>query len=354
MELSALINSTLDPVEIRTRAVEAAAGLLDAERGSLLLMDPETSSLCFEVAMGDTEGALKRVRLKRGQGIAGWVAEHRQSAIIHDVHDDPRFYGHPESATRFITRDMVCVPVVSRDRVIGVLQAMNKRSGHFDIEDQDLLESLAHQVAVAIDNANLYRELKEAFHETAAALADTIEKRDPYTGGHTQRVTRYSVAIAQALELPEDDVETVRLAAILHDIGKISVPDRVLNKQDALTEDEFDTMRRHTETAGEILAKVHLLTPIIPGVRGHHERLDGTGYPDGLAGDDIPLCARIIAVADAFDAMTSDRPYRAALPLDSAVDELLACAGTQFDPAATTAFITTLHRTADAEDSGTC
>lgn len=344
MDLSAVINSTLDASEIRHRAVEAAAELVDAERGSLLLLDRDTDDLCFEVALGDTGETLKEVRLLKGQGIAGWVVENETSVLIDDVQHDPRFFKGPDSTTSFVTRDMVCVPVVSRGRVVGALQAMNRRRGRFGEDDRDLMQALANQVAVAIENANLYQELKEAFYETAEVLADTIEKRDPYTGGHTRRVMDYAISIALELGMSESEVENVRLAAILHDIGKIAIPDHVLQKPDKLTDEEFEAMRRHSQTAAEILGKVHLLNAIIPAVRSHHERMDGRGYPDRLTGEDIPLAARVIAVADTFDAMTTDRPYRSALTREAAVEELRRCSGTQFDPTAAAALVAILER----------
>ncbi len=342
MELSAMINSSLETGDIRRRSVEAASHLVGAERSSLLLLDDETGDLCFEVALGDTGDALKEVRLLRGQGIAGWVVETGESAIVHDVDSDPRYQPGLDTKASFHTRDMLCVPVRSHEKVIGALQAMNKEDGDFDERDRDLLSALAHQVAVAIENANLYSELKEAFYDTAAALADTVEKRDPYTGGHTQRVTHYAVSIGKRLRLDDEALESLRLAAALHDIGKIGVPDAVLLKPDRLDEDEYAVMREHPVCAVEILSHVHQLASVMPGVLAHHERFDGTGYPNGAAGSDIPLQARIIAVADAFDAMTTDRPYRPALSVETSSDELRAGAGTQFDPDVVEAFLSSI------------
>lgn len=339
MELSGTINSSLETGEIRRRSVEAASHLVGAERSSLLLLDGDTGELCFEVALGDTGGALKKVRLQRGQGIAGWVVETGECALVSDVEHDPRFQSGLDSKAGFRTRDMLCVPVRLHERTIGALQSMNKQGGSFDDRDRELLCALAHQVAVAIENANLYAELKEAFYETAAALANTLDKRDPYTGGHTQRVTRYAEVIGRRLGLSEEEMEHLRLSAALHDIGKIGVPDAVLLKPGRLSDAEYAVMCEHPACAGEILAHVHQLGPVMPGVVGHHERYDGKGYPRGAAGEEIPVQARIIAVADTFDAMTTDRPYRARLSDEAASAELRAGAGTQFDPAVVDAFL---------------
>lgn len=331
MELSALVNSTLSSAEIRKRSVEAAAALLNAERGSLLLLDEETGDLCFEVAMGDDGEILKEMRLRKGEGIAGWVAEHQESVIVDDAHNDPRFFARADDKSQYVTNNMVCVPVTNRGKLLGVLQALNKRQGTFSQDDADLLFALGNQVAVAIENASLYEQLRETFFQTAAALADTVEKRDPYTGGHTQRVMRYTARIAEQMGLPEDEIANLRLSAILHDIGKVGIPDQILLKPGGLTDEESQTMRQHSIIAAEIMSHVTKLAPVLPGVRWHHERLDGSGYPDGLTAADLPLGARIVAVADAFDAMVTARPYRDAMPVEDARAELIRCAGTQFD-----------------------
>ncbi len=342
MDLSATVNSTLDAAEIQQRAVDSAATIVDAERSSLLVLDPQTSDLCFEVTSGRDGPSVREVRLERGEGVAGWVVEHRTGAIIDDVSNDERYAPPADDGSMLTTRDMLCVPVCLRGEVIGALQAMNKRYGRFDDNDLDLLEALAHHVAVAIENANLYQEIKEAFYQTAEVLAHTIEKADPYTGEHIRRVMRHCINTARELGLSGAELENVRLAAVLHDVGKVGVPNSVLLKEGGLEDHEFELMKTHCTTGWDILGKAVHLHPVMAAVRGHHERVDGTGYPDGLKGDAIPLAARIIAVADAFDAMTSERPYRGALEQSEALQELRACSGTQFDPVVTEAFIRTL------------
>ncbi len=331
MELSTLVNSTLDTREIRKRAIEAATCLVNAETGSLLLVDQETGELFFEVALGDKGNALKEVRLAKGQGIAGWVAERSESLIIHDVASDPRFFGGADAKSTFQTKSMICVPVKTKDTVLGVLEAINKNEGLFDEDDREGLSALANTVAIAIENANLYKELKETFYETAHALAETIEMRDPYTGGHTQRVMHYSIGIGRSMGLSAHEMERLKLAAILHDIGKIGIHDNILLKKDRLDPEELKTMNEHAALGSRALHNVKQMKDIIPGVRGHHERYDGTGYPDKLKGTAIDSIARIIAVADTYDAMTTDRPYRKALSAQTAIDELKKHSWIQFD-----------------------
>ena len=181
--------------------------------------------------------------------------------------------------------------------------------------------------------------LGEAFQAMVHGLADTIDKRDPYTGGHTRRVMSYSLAIGRALGLSGIDIINLKLAAILHDLGKIGISDEVLLKSNELSRDEFEHMMLHTVYGAEILNNIAHLKDVIPGVKHHHEQYDGSGYPDGLRGKGIPMIARIIAVADTFDAITTDRPYRKGLSLASAFEELKKSAGTQFDPAVVEAFL---------------
>lgn len=339
LEFSTLINSTLQIKQIIARAIEASMALTDSEAGSLLLYDEEKEELYFDVALGEKADQVKTIRLKLGEGIAGWVALHRRAEIINNVQEDPRFYRGADKKSGFITRSMITLPVTSKDHLLGVLQVLNKKSGEYTHYDLHLLFALSSQIAVALENAKLYQQLKDMFYETIFALADTIEKRDPYTGGHTKRVMEYSYAIGKKLNLPEEELEKLKLAAILHDIGKIGIRDEILLKTSSLSNEEYEIIKKHTLYGADILKNIKKLKDIIPGVRNHHERYDGKGYPDGLSGEHIPLIARIIAVADTYDAMTTTRPYRPGLKPSVAIAELKVKAGTQFDPQVVEAFI---------------
>jgi HD-GYP domain-containing protein (c-di-GMP phosphodiesterase class II) len=339
IELSTLINSTLDTGKIRKRAIEAAVRLLEVEAGSLILVDQETGDLFFEVALGDRGEKVKEVRLKKGEGIAGWVAEKGEALIVNDVQSDRRFFKAADERSSFATKSILCVPVKSKEKILGVLEALNKKHGVFDEEDKQALMALANQVAIAIENANLYQELMETFYATTEALAETIEKRDPYTGGHTKRVLNYSYAIGTALRLSTRELEDLKLAAILHDVGKIGVSDKILLKEGKLDPEELESMQLHPKYGAEILIHIKKLKDVIPSVRSHHEKIDGSGYPDKLKGEDIPIVAKIIAVADAFDAMTTDRPYRKAMSNKEAFEELRRYAGIQFDKDVVHAFM---------------
>lgn len=337
--LSAILNSTLDPREVKKRAMESATELMKTEVGSLLLVDEKTNELYFEVALGEKGSKIKEIRLKMGEGIAGWVALNGEPLVLQDVQKDPRFAKKADDKSSFVTKSMICVPVKIKEHVIGVLQAINKLEGEFRQEDLEMFQMLANQVAIAIENARLVDDLRQTFYETAQALAEAIEKRDPYTGGHTKRVLTYSVAASEYLGFNPDKLDILKLSAILHDVGKIGVEDRVLRKQGRLDDEEFNQMKGHPSMGAEIMNHVAKLKEIIPGMKYHHERYDGKGYPEGIKGEDIPLIARIIAVSDTFDAMTSDRPYRNGLSDEVALSELLKFSGTQFDPDIVKAFI---------------
>lgn len=339
MEMAASINSTLDLSEIKRLAVETATTCVEADAASLLLLDPETAELYFEAATGEKGSQLKKIRLKPGQGIAGWVIRRGGAMIIDNVQDDKRFSADVDNSTGYETRTMIIVPVASKARMLGVLQAINKKEGHFTNDDLEILETLGNQVGIAIENALLYQEQRETFLGVTMAFAEALEKRDDYTGGHTRRVCEYSMAIARKMNVSEEQLEELHLSAILHDIGKIGVPDRVLRKPGKLEPDEFAEMNRHPLLGAEILEHVKSLRPMIEGVRHHHEKFNGSGYPDGKAGEEIPLMGRIIAVADAFDAMTSTRPYRTALSHETALHELTTYSGIQFDPCVVEAFM---------------
>ena len=239
---------------------------------------------------------------------------------------------------------VVCVPSFFRDDLVGVLLLGEKeRKNNFDQEELNFFSALASDVAMAIRNARLFKELEEElekrrnlFIHTAIALAATIEAKDHYTHNHIARVTNYSLAIANKLKeekhFEDAFIENLHIASLLHDIGKIATPERILNKTAMLTIGERKIIQQHPLKGVAILQAIRELKNVVPGVKYHHERYDGKGYPEGLKGKEIPLIASIICVADAFDAMTTHRPYRSALTYEKASQELRRYSGIQFDP----------------------
>ncbi len=241
---------------------------------------------------------------------------------------------------------VACVPAYHQHALMAILILGPKYDGErFEQEELDFFSALASDVAMAIRNAQLFEDLKREaernrnlFIQTTIALASAIEAKDAYIHGHTERVTKYSLAIARQMEasglseFPPKFFENLYISGLLHDIGKIAIPEAILSKQDKLTAEEYEIMKTHTTRGAEILAPLTGFKECINGVKYHHERYDGKGYPEGLKGDEIPLVASIIAVADAFDAMTTDRSYRKGLSKDQAMIEIQNCKGAQFNP----------------------
>ncbi|MGE3262279.1 MAG: HD domain-containing phosphohydrolase [Bacteriovoracia bacterium] len=341
MEFSSILNSTLDTSRVRELAMKATCKLLECEGATLYLVDEERNELYFETIVGSVASEqLKQIRLKIDESsLAGAVAMKRASILQNDVAHEKRHFKKADEKNRFRTKSMVCVAVEAKGKLLGVLQALNKFDGAFLETDKRLLETLSHQVAIAVENAKLYEHLQTQFHETVSAMAMAIEAKDRYTGGHTKRVALFSELIAKHMGLSRDQIAEVRLSAILHDIGKIGIDDKVLKKNAALDKEEWEHMKQHPEFGYRILADVSSMKTITDGMRFHHERPDGHGYPLGLKGEEIPWIARIISVADTFDAMTSTRPYRKGLDYEVAFEEIVRNRGTQFDEKVVDGFI---------------
>jgi HD-GYP domain-containing protein (c-di-GMP phosphodiesterase class II) len=238
-------------------------------------------------------------------------------------------------------RRFVCVPLIRDHRALGVLLAVDKNDAtEFNSVDLKLLNNVGNQCSIFLENAALYHDMQDLFMGVLHALTRSIDAKDAYTRGHSQRVAELSRALARRIGLTDEQCERVYLSGLLHDVGKIGVPEAVLTKPGRLTDVEFAAIRKHPAIGAQILGNIRQLQDIVPGVLFHHERWDGHGYPHLLSGDNIPLMGRIICVADSFDAMTSTRTYRPALPLETVLQEIARCAGSQFDPALAKVFVT--------------
>ncbi len=242
---------------------------------------------------------------------------------------------------RTSVRRFVCVPLTRDRRPLGIIIVLDKHDGtEFTSVDTKPLINVGNQCSIFLENAALYQDMRELFMGVLHALTSSIDAKDAYTRGHSQRVAELSRELARRIGLGEEQCERVYLSGLLHDVGKIGVPESVLTKPGRLTDAEFDTIKKHPAIGAQILANIKQLQDIIPGVLFHHERWDGRGYPHQLAAEEIPLMGRIICVADSFDAMSSTRTYRPALPLETVLAEISRCAGVQFDPALAKVFVT--------------
>lgn len=292
---------------------------------------------------GDDAGLLDEPEIRRRLGS-------REPLVEHGARARELFARHPDRQVS----SLCAVPLNMRERLLGFIAVVSlTTSKRFDEGHRKLLSIMASRAAAAIENARLYEDLQASFQQTIQSLARTIDKMDRYTSGHSERVAAYAVALARWLGLSEEQVEVVRHSALMHDIGKVGCVMN-LNKPGKLTQDEYEVFKRHPVYGREILDPVRFLAPVIPGVYLHHERWDGRGYPLGLAGEEIPLIARIISVADTYDAMTSDRAYRRALPHEVTIGEIERCMRSQFDPDVGGTFVERIdeHRT-ELRDSGT-
>jgi hypothetical protein len=238
-------------------------------------------------------------------------------------------------------RQVLCQPVLCKGRPAGVLLAGGKHGADPDVSSYDiqLIEAAAAYINTFADNVTLYEDQQNLFMGTVQALTAAIDAKDRYTFGHSERVAHLARTLALHTGMGKVEAERVRIAGLVHDVGKIGVPEAILLKQGKLTASEYDAIKRHPEIGHTILRDISLLADVLPGVLHHHERYDGKGYPHGLAGEAIPYIARLLAVADTFDAMSSTRSYRAAMPREHVLKEVETCAGTQFDPALARAFL---------------
>ncbi|MGE3276685.1 MAG: HD domain-containing phosphohydrolase [Vicinamibacterales bacterium] len=261
------------------------------------------------------------------------VLEQGVSILSHDATADARFAGGASIAGQRI-RAVMCAPLRTADAILGVLYVDSHDAGTFDAATVELLAAVGNQAGVALHRTRLLTDMERLFLDVMKAIAAIIDAKDGYTHRHSERVAAFAVRLAAELGLSADERAVIELSALLHDVGKIGVPDAILNKPGKLTESEFAEMRRHPGHGARILANIQSsrVTDLLPGVKYHHERWDGSGYPDGLAGEAIPLLGRVLAVADFLDALSSDRAYRQALSLDVVVDMVREQSGRAFDP----------------------
>lgn len=336
--------------------VEAAGSLFGAEICCLYLRNNENSQLMVRSCWTHREGRFDDVEsgslnayavevARKAQIVARAASSRRELVTYPDLLADPSV---PESTQRDFERlglgSAMASPLANQRERVGALLVGYAQPHEFTREQRRDLLRVSHQATIALKNIRQLEQLSHFGYEMMAAFSEVIAQQDAYTGSHVDRIKGYAAAIAQELELPPAEIDTIRHAAQLHDIGKLAIPTDILRKPGPLSRPEWRTVEQHPVIGSQILERVSFLRDAAPLVRHHHERYDGSGYPAGLSGDEIPLGARIIAVADAFDAMISDRPYRRALSFRKAIAELRTHAGTQFDPQVVAAFLEVLDQ----------
>jgi putative nucleotidyltransferase with HDIG domain len=323
--------------ELLHRILNDAVNMLDAQRGAIFLAeDPNGSLKLRATATGNSQTG---ARTDFDQGLAQRSFTRGESLLYSSVADDPEL-ARDQGVVEGSKSSVICAALRTLRKRLGVLRLdRGPMQRPFTREDLQLADVLAGSVSPGIESAQLLRKQREVAGNTITMLAQAMEIRDPATHYHMERVARYSMIVAETLELAPEEMKRLRVGASLHDIGKICIDDSILRKPGALDAREFEIAKTHTNRGAEILEHVPDLHEALAIVRSHHERWDGHGYPDGLAGEDIPLLARIVAVADAFDALTFDRPQRKAIPVEDAFAELETQQGKQFDPRVVMAFL---------------
>ena len=328
-----------------SKVVNETTKILSCEGASVLLLDEKEENLRFAAVTGGAAEKLKGQSFPKTEGIAGWVLSQRREVIVNEVARSEHFSKRSDEIEGYTTRNLMAVCLSCDHKSIGVMEAVNKLEGK-DFSSQDLLyfSILASEVAHIIERLRLYNDLNEAFMSTIMALTDAIEFGAPLTVEHSKNMSKNAYEIAIAMGIDESHAKDISIGALLHDVGKIGIPDSILQKQGALTGEEWKIIKKHPEIGAKILAHIKKFAKVIPIIKGHHERWDGTGYPDGLKGEEIPLGARIVAVCDAFDAMISERNYGRRYSVQDAIEEIRANSGTQFDPKIVEAAIPILKR----------
>ncbi len=305
---------------------------LNCERCALFMLDRDKGELRSIIAE-KIQGW--NIQLSLNLGIAGLIAVTGQDLIIPDAYADPRFDKTVDERTGYITRCILGVPLKNQiGEIIGVIEVMNKNKGIFTGSDLELLKSLSSFIAIFIENALLFEEHNKQFKSMIEVLAASIDAKDTMTAGHSQKVAEYSIGIARTLGFGDEEMDILGVAAMLHDLGKLGTDDHILKKPGQLTQMEFEHIKEHVNHTRNILNKMSFMlkyrkVPIVAS--SHHERLDGTGYPDGLRGNQIPFMARILAAADVFEALTTNRHYRDAMPVEEAFRILDEGKGSKFD-----------------------
>ena len=345
MGVGRAINSSLGLKRVLEEVMDTLIALMRAERGFLMLRGAD-GELSVRIARGIAHINLEEDAFLVSRTIVRKVAESGEPILTTNAQQDPRFEGQV-SVAAYQLRSILCAPLTLKNELIGVLYVDNRaHAGIFRESDLQLFSAFADQAAVAIDNAQLFeglqesnRELEKAYQATLEGWVRALDLRDKETEGHTQRVTILTERLARSMGVDGDALVHITRGALLHDIGKMAIPDGILLKPGELTEDERTLIRKHPVYAYEMLSPIDFLLPAIDIPYCHHEKWDGTGYPRGLKGEEIPFAARIFPVIDVWDALTSDRPYREPLPHEKVRQMIKADSGKHFDPRVVEAFL---------------
>lgn len=343
--VGSVINSSLGLKRVLSEVMDRLIALMNAERGFLMLRE-EDGSLQVQVARGMDNKDVVEDKFKISNTVIKRVVETGEAILTTNAQDDPRFEQQYSVATYHLL-SILCAPLKIKDTLIGVIYVDNRiHSGMFQQTDFELISAFANQAAVAINNAQLFDDLQESNEELEIAYQATLEGwvraldlRDKETEGHTKRVTALTQKLAKSMGVSDEDLVHITRGALLHDIGKMAIPDGILLKPSGLTDDERKLIQKHPIYAFEMLSPIKFLLPALDIPHCHHEKWDGSGYPRGLKGEEIPFAARIFSVVDVWDALVSDRPYRKRMIPEDIREHIRKGSGTHFDPQVVEAFL---------------
>jgi PAS domain S-box-containing protein/putative nucleotidyltransferase with HDIG domain len=344
------ISSSLDLNITLNILLEQVISQLKIDAADVLLFNSHSHFLEYAVGRGFKTDIIKSSAVRLSKGYAGRAAFERKPFVINNLNNPPEGITPNALMEAEEFRTYIGVPLIAKGNVKGVLEIYHRSTMEFDPEWMDFLKTLAGQAAIAIENATIIDDLHRTYDELTLAYDSTIEgwsraldHRDKETEGHSQRVTELTVKIARTMGIKEEELVNIRRGALLHDIGKLGVPDNILLKPGKLTDEEWEFMKRHPKIAYEILSPISFLRTAIDIPYYHHEKWDGTGYPLGLKREQIPISARIFAIVDVWDALCSDRPYRPAWPKEKVIQHISSLAGTHFDPEVADIFLKLVH-----------
>jgi putative nucleotidyltransferase with HDIG domain len=310
---------------------EGARNFLYVEHSVLLLWDKEAAGLRVVGSNGLTKENNQYPLLKNEDNISSFVMRQKQPLVVNDLEKEP--YLKKINKEEYLAKSFISVPLIFQDEALGVLHVCDKKfTNPFTKRDELLITNISRIGAIALQNVKLYEQIQQDYLKTIMALASAIDARDSYTMHHSENVARYAMAVAKSMGCKQHEISSIKQAALLHDIGKIAIKDSILLKEATLTPDEYEIIKQHSVKGEEIVSILSFLKQAAKLIRHHHERFDGSGYPDGLKGQGIELGSRILAVVDVFDAMTTDRPYRKAFSYQEALTEIEKNKNTQFDP----------------------
>lgn len=320
------IETSFDIEELITKALTESIKKLFINASGVVMLLTESNELKIRSQYG-YKGRLLDNRIPI-DSIAGWVFKNNKNLFIKDIRTIKFF--NPVSDGLFMKDSVIISPIPSKGKIVGVI-SLTKQNEQFSREDLYFLSILSNHIGSLIENSRLYANIKNDYINTIHSFAAAVDAKDHYTHGHSSTVMKYATKIAEKMGLPSEEIETIKYAALLHDIGKIGISENIINKPGKLTKEEYAIMKMHPQLGANIVSKINSLKRLVPLILSHHEWINGTGYPLGLKGEEIPIGARIISVVDAFSTITSKRPYRDALSIDFAVKEIKKCAGVQFD-----------------------